>query len=279
MPVFALRRALAARLNAAGIEDAELDARHMLRAIIGEQAMGADPDHGLDETAAVQLESMVARRENREPLSHILGCWGFWSLNLSVSADVLTPRPETERLIELALDALEPGPCKILDLGTGTGAILFSLLSERPAARGVGVDLSAAALKIAAANAHALDLDARVQLIEGNWGAALNLAPFDALVSNPPYIASKVISTLAPEVSTYEPMLALNGGKDGLDAYRAILPLIPRYLKPGGWFALEIGADQGKALFKLAQAQKNIHKIHVFQDLAGRDRVICGYAG
>jgi release factor glutamine methyltransferase len=279
MPVFKVRRALAARLHVADIEDADIEARHMLRAILGDGAASADPDHCLDEALAAQLESMVARRETREPLSHILGSWGFWSLELSVSADVLTPRPETERLIEIALEALDPGPRNILDLGTGTGAILYSLLSERPAARGVGVDLSPDALKIAAANAQTLNLAARVRLIEGHWEAALDMAPFDVLLSNPPYIASAVINTLAPEVRTYEPMLALDGGADGLDAYRAILPLIPRYLKPGGFFALEIGADQGEALLNLAQTQENIQKIEVFQDLAGRNRVICGYSG
>jgi len=279
MPFFAVRRALATRLRAADIEDAELDARHMLRAILGDEAANGDPDHRLDERSAAQLETMAARRERREPLSHILGTWGFWSLELSVTADVLTPRPETERLIEIALDALGTGPRNILDLGTGTGAILYSVLSERPLARGVGVDLSPDALKIAAANAKTLNLAGRVRLIEGQWEAAMDMAPFDALVSNPPYIASAVISTLAPEVRTYEPMLALDGGADGLDAYRAILPLIPHYLKPGGFFAFEIGSDQGDALLNLAQAQENIHKIVVFQDLAGRDRVICGYSG
>ena len=279
MPVFAVRRVLAARLRAANIEDAELDARHMLRAILGDEVANGDPDHHLDEGAAGQLETMATRRESREPLSHILGSWGFWSLELSVSADVLTPRPETERLIEITLEALGTGPCNILDLGTGTGAILYSLLSERPLARGVGVDLSPDALKIAAANAKTLNLAGRVRLIEGQWEAAMDMAPFDVLVSNPPYIASAVISTLAPEVRTYEPMLALDGGADGLDAYRAILPLIPGYLKPGGFFAFEIGADQGEVLLNLAQAQDNIHKIVVFQDLAGRDRVICGYSG
>ncbi len=277
MPVFKVRRALVARLRAANIEDADIEARHMLRAILGDGTAFADPDAHLDETTATQLETMVTRREAREPLSHILGAWGFWSLDLAVTSDVLTPRPETERLVELALDALGNGPCNILDLGTGTGAILFSLLSECPLARGVGVDLSPDALKIAKTNAHALNLEDRVQCIEGPWEAALDMAPFDVLVSNPPYIASTEISTLEPEVRIYEPMLALDGGADGLDAYRAILPLIPHYLKPGGRFAFEIGADQGTALLNLAQSQENIHKIKIFQDLAGRDRVICGY--
>ncbi|MDQ7076835.1 MAG: peptide chain release factor N(5)-glutamine methyltransferase [Robiginitomaculum sp.] len=278
VPVFKVRRALAARLRAAKIEDADIEVRHMLRAILANGAAFADPDACLDETAATQLETMVTRRERREPLSHILGSWGFWSLDLAVSSDVLTPRPETERLVELALGALGNDPCNILDLGIGTGAILFSLLSERPLARGLGVDLSPGALKIATTNAQALNLEERVQFIEGPWEAALDMAPFDVLVSNPPYIASAQISTLEPEVRAYEPMLALDGGADGLDAYRAIFPLIPRYLKPGGFFALEIGADQGRALFNLAQNQKNVYKIEIFQDLAGRDRVICGYS-
>ncbi len=245
----------------------------MLGAVLDEWP---DPDLRLDKTGAQALEAMVLRREAREPLSHILGAWGFWSLDLAVSKDVLTPRPETERLIEIALGHLGQGPLKILDLGTGSGAILLSLLQERPDAMGLAVDRSPAALQTAMQNAQSLKLDTRTMFVEGDWDAALPHGPFDLVVSNPPYIAHDEIATLEPEVRRYEPVLALDGGMDGLDAYRAILPLLPHYIKPGGAFVLEIGADQGAAVSDMAQAQAGLGDICVSQDLGGRDRVVSG---
>jgi release factor glutamine methyltransferase len=276
--VFTARRALTKRLQDAGIQSADLDARYLLSAVLanGDRAQWLDPERCLEETQAAQLQDLCARRESREPLSQILGSWGFWTLDLAVTKDVLTPRPETERLIELALQSFDKSPAQILDLGTGSGAIMLALLSERPEAKGIAVDRSAKALDIARTNAAALGLDPRLQFIQGDWDTALVHAPFDLVVSNPPYIPHAEIAGLDPEVRNFEPMLALDGGVDGLDAYRALLALMPVYLKPGGFFAFEIGADQGLALTALAQKTESLKEISLFQDLAGRDRVLCG---
>ncbi|PHS27381.1 MAG: protein-(glutamine-N5) methyltransferase, release factor-specific [Robiginitomaculum sp.] len=276
--VFTARRALTKRLQDAGIENADLDARYLLSAVLvnGDRAQWLDPERCLEEKEATQLQSLCARREAREPLSQILGSWGFWTLDLTVTKDVLTPRPETERLIELALQNVNNGSAKILDLGTGSGAIILALLSERKEAHGMAVDRSAKALDIARTNAAALGLDTRVRFIEGDWDAALAHAPFDLVAANPPYIPHAEIAGLDPEVRSFEPMLALDGGADGLDAYRTLLPLMPAYLKPGGFFAFEIGGDQGLALMALAQNTESLKEISLFLDLTGRDRVLCG---
>ncbi len=272
-----VRRALTDQLHGAGIENAPIEARHMLNALFSADAPDGwlNPDQSLDDTQAAKLEAMYVRRAAREPLSHILGEWGFWSLDLKVSKDVLTPRPETERLVEIALETLGLEPTRILDLGTGSGAILLALLAEYPKATGWGVDLSTAALDIARANSKILKLENRAQFIEGNWDSALAFAPFDLVVSNPPYIARDVIQTLEPEVCQFEPILALDGGTDGLDAYRALLPLMAHYLKPGARFIFEIGAEQGKATLALAQEHSFLGDVGLFTDLAGRDRVLC----
>ncbi len=273
-----VRRAVAGRLHGAGIEDARLEARHLLAFVSGVDAPMAwlDPDARLSAPQARQLETLCRRREAREPLGHLLGTWGFWSLDLKVSKDVLTPRPETETLVQWALDALPGGAGRILDLGTGSGAIALALLQEWPDAEVVAVDVSAQALQVARENAQGLGLTQRVHLVQGGWDAALGLGRFDLVVSNPPYIASGEIAALQPEVRDHEPALALDGGVDGLDAYRAIVPLLPCYLKPGGRFALETGASQGQAVSTLAKAQQHLCAIHRVRDYGGRDRVVTG---
>ncbi len=276
--LFLVRQTLMRRLLAAGIDEAEIEATHMLNAVIagGEKSIWLDPELCLDNAQAGQLEVMCLRRETREPLSHILGSWGFWSLDLNISQAVLTPRADTERLVEIALENLGTGSLSVLDLGTGSGAILLALLSEQPAAIGVGVDLSPSALKIASQNAKNSQLDQRITFVEGGWDVALDHAPFDLVVSNPPYIASEDIETLDPEVREFEPRLALDGGADGLDAYRNLLPLLEAYLKPGGHFSFEIGAGQGQSVMVLAQRQAHISNLSMDQDLGGRDRVLSG---
>jgi release factor glutamine methyltransferase len=273
-----LRRALTERLQNAGIEDASMDVQHILQAVFKDGPDGSWPDPDLCPTRAQleHLEAIAARRETSEPLPHILGHWGFWSLDLNINSDVLTPRPDTERLVEIALETIPAGPLKILDLGTGSGAILLALLSERPQATGIGLDLSKAALNIADMNAKQVLSDNRAVFIEGQWDAALAQGPFDLVVSNPPYINSQTVETLAPEVCRYEPKLALDGGADGLDAYRAILPLLKHYQKPGGHFLFEIGADQGPAVLALAKTRKEFGQIRLWQDYGQRDRVLSG---
>ena len=195
---------------------------------------------------------------------------------LNVNSAVLTPRPETEVIVDEALKGFpEHMAFNILDLGVGSGAILLSILAERPAARGLGVDISEDALAVARENAANLDLDGRTALLRGDWAAGLGDAGFDLVVANPPYIPTHVIETLDPEVRDHDPRLALDGGADGLDPYRILAPQILRVLKPGGLFLVEIGYDQSadvEALFREAGASG----VRTIQDLGLRDRVVAG---
>jgi release factor glutamine methyltransferase len=235
-----------------------------------------DPHRELTPEQAATLEDYLGRREHREPVSHILGRKGFWKIMLRVNADVLTPRPDTESVVDEALKGFpEHARWNVLDLGVGSGAILLAILAERPAARGLGVDVSEEALAVARDNAAALGLAGRVALLRGDWTEGLADENFDLVVANPPYIASEMIETLEPEVRQWEPRLALDGGPDGLAAYRALAPEILRVLKPGGRFAVEIGYDQKaavEALFRDAGAAE----VRTLRDLAERDRVVAG---
>jgi release factor glutamine methyltransferase len=226
-----------------------------------------------DQVAAV--EALTQRRELREPVSHIVGHKHFWTLELAVTPAVLTPRPETEFVVEAALQALGPDkPARVLDLGAGSGAILIAILKERPLASGVGVDASAAALEVARTNAEAIGVADRIDWRLGDWDAGLEEA-FDIVVSNPPYIASGEIEALAPEVARFEPRLALDGGRDGLDAFRVITAALPRLLKPGGLFALEVGWRQAEAVEALAKGA-GLLTLEPRRDLSGVARVVVG---
>jgi release factor glutamine methyltransferase len=228
--------------------------------------------------AAPRLEGFAARRAAGEPLSRILGRREFWSLSLAISPDVLDPRPETETIVEAALAkfaARRGEPVAILDLGVGSGALLAALLSEFPAARGLGVDVSERAGRIARANLDSLGLGERAEIRVGDWGAGLD-GPFDLIVSNPPYIRSGEIAGLAREVRDHDPLLALDGGEDGLEAYRALLPEVARLLAPSsGWFFLEVGAGQAEAVERIAAAA-GLADLATFDDLAGVARVVGG---
>jgi release factor glutamine methyltransferase len=221
------------------------------------------------------VDALTRRREAREPVAHIIGRRHFWTIELAVTPDVLIPRPETELLVESAMHVLAPGQAaRVLDLGVGSGAILFAILKERPRANGVGVDVSGDALAIARRNAEALGLSDRVDLRAGDWAADLEGA-FDLVVSNPPYIPSQDIDGLQPEVARFEPRLALDGGADGLDAYRAIITALPRLLKPGGAFALEVGIGQAESVRALAEAA-GLSTGSPKRDLGGIPRVVNG---
>lgn len=267
-----------ATLEAAGVPGPVIDARLLVEAAADATRVDivTDPHRVLTEEQAARLDDYVARRVRREPVSHILGRKGFWKIMLGVTRDVLTPRPDTETVVEVALrDFPEAAPLRILDLGVGSGAILLALLAERPAARGLGIDVSEEALAVARDNAAHLGLAGRTALLRGDWTAGLESSGFDLVVSNPPYIATDVIPTLEPEVRDHEPRLALEGGRDGLDHYRLLAPEILRVLKPGGRFVVEIGWDQREAVEALFR-EAGAFNVASVKDLADRDRVVTG---
>jgi len=265
------------RLEAAGVDTPVLDARMLVEAGAGVSRLDivTDPRRELSSAQIAGVEALAQRRIAREPISHILGRKAFWTLEFAVTPDVLTPRPETELLVEAALEFLAPEkPALVLDIGVGSGALLLSVLSERPHAIGVGVDVSDAALAISHANAEALNLSNRVEWRNASWGEGLE-GGFDLILSNPPYIASAEIADLSPEVSRHEPRLALDGGADGLDAYRALGPRMASLLAPGGRFAVEVGRGQAAAVWALFD-QAGLAPEDVRADLAGVERVVTG---
>jgi release factor glutamine methyltransferase len=244
------RRALTTRFEAAGIESAALDARMLtgavlqldLTALISAAARHLTPDQ------ATQLEAFSRRRLAGEPVARILGTKEFWGLPIKLSAETLVPRPDTETVVEAALDILRAegrakASLRIADLGTGSGAILLALLSELPNATGIGTDLSATALDTAKDNAQALGLAARADFMVDDYAESLS-GLFDVIVSNPPYVRTADIASLAPEVRDHDPHLALDGGGDGLKAYRRIAPQAERLLSPHGLLVLEVGQGQ-----------------------------------
>ena len=266
------------RLRAAGVDSPVIDARLLVEAAC--EATRADiitdPYRELTAEHEKTLDDYVSRREQREPVSHILGRKGFWKIMVQVNPNVLTPRPESEVIVDLSLRAFDEGMhFRVLDLGVGSGAILLAILAERPGAKGLGVDISEEALAVARDNAAHLGLAGRMALLRSDWTTALTDSDFDLVVSNPPYIASHVIETLEPEVRVHEPRLALDGGPDGLDAYRTLAPEIIRVLKPGGIFAVEIGHDQKADVESLFRAAGALNVVTI-KDLADRDRVVTG---
>jgi len=268
-------KAAQARLKTGRIDSPAIDARLLLEAATGAGRVDilTDPYRAVTPEQAAALDAMVERRLRREPVSRILGRKGFWKILLTVTPDVLSPRPDTETLLDVVLKAKgEREAFTACDLGTGSGAILLALLAERPAAKGVGTDVSSEALAVARENAANLDLNGRATFIRTDWAAGFADASFDVVLSNPPYIPSGDIPGLDPEVRDHDPHLALDGGADGLDAYRALAPEIARILKPDGLYAVEIGWDQGEAVSALFTAAGLEAK--VVKDLADRDRVV-----
>ena len=277
----ALLRDAAVALTSAGIDNVRFEARLLLARAAGlsvEQliARGGDP---VPATTATALRQLTARRVRREPMAYILGEREFWGLPFKVSPAVLVPRPDSETLIETAL-ALLPDrmrPLRLLDLGAGSGCLLLTLLREYPEATGVGVDASEAALAVARENAEALGVASRAQLMAGDWRRpdwTERLAgPFDLVVSNPPYIESRVIDGLMPEVARHEPRLALDGGADGLDAYRLIAAAAPRLIVPGGWLLVEGGEGQATDISGIFSAA-GLSPKPPRKDLAGVERVV-----
>jgi release factor glutamine methyltransferase len=250
------RRALASAFRTAGLETPELDARLLVGHALGldHADLAAQSDRIVGGEEAERIRTFAARRMAREPVARILGCKEFWSLPFVVAPAVLVPRPETETLVEAALTVLDAEPGRrprIADLGTGSGALLLALLHELRGAEGVGTDVSPAALDLARENAKRLGLAQRATFVACDFGAALG-GGFDLVVSNPPYVAQREWRRLAPEVRNHDPKLALDGGPDGLAAYRRIAADAQRLLAPGAHIILELGtgtADPVAAIF------------------------------
>ncbi|RDD71757.1 peptide chain release factor N(5)-glutamine methyltransferase [Paracoccus versutus] len=259
----------AARLAQAGVPGAAEDARLLLAHALDlpRHHLAAALAAPLPPEALRRFDATLAARAARQPVSQILGRRAFWKHKFRVTRDTLDPRPETETLVEAAL----AGPfASVLDLGTGTGAILISLLAERPGARGLGTDISAAALEVARENARTMGVCA--DFLESDWFASVT-GQFDLIVSNPPYIALDEMAQLAPEVREWEPRQALTDGADGLSAYRAIAAGAPAHLSPGGRLMVEIGPTQGAAVAALMRAA-GLAEPRILPDLDGRDRVV-----
>jgi len=271
-------KAAQTRLKDAGIDSPAIDARLLLEAAADVTRLDIlnDPYRELTPEQVDRFEGWIARRLNREPVASILGRKAFWKIMLNVTPDVLTPRPDTETVVEVALSAFPQGTAfEMIDMGVGSGAILLSVLAERPAATGLGTDISEEALAVARDNAANLGLADRAAFLRTGWADGLANAGFDLVVSNPPYIRSEEIATLDPEVREHDPHLALDGGPDGLDAYRLLVPETLRVLRPLGTFVVETGWDQAeqvKALF----AEAGFANLSIVQDLGARDRVVTG---
>jgi release factor glutamine methyltransferase len=277
-----LRREAVARFRNSGIESAEADARVLLG-----HATGLDPaqllaaDRGeAGESVIAMFESAISRRVAGEPVARITGIKEFWSLSFALGGETLVPRPETETVVEAALAQIadRQRAISVLDLGTGTGAILAALLSELPNARGVAVDKSDAALRVARANMQRLSLHDRVTYLCSDWTAALG-GTFDLIVSNPPYVVSADLALLSPEVHEHDPPLALDGGVDGLHAYRAIVNQIGDRLVANGFAVLELGSGQEADVAALVNSSDRLEvKGPALRDLAGIARALVIHA-
>ncbi|MCU0881898.1 MAG: peptide chain release factor N(5)-glutamine methyltransferase [Hyphomonadaceae bacterium] len=265
-------------LEAAGVDSPVIDARILLLSATGVNRMTliSEPHTPLTPEAQARLRGWLDRRAAREPVAHIVGERGFWNLILKSDARALVPRPETEVIVDLILkNAPVDRPQRVLDLGTGSGAILLALLAERPEWTGVGVDVSQEALALAADNAAMHDLGDRLTLVEGHWTDGVT-GPFDVIVSNPPYIPSADIAGLDVDVRDHDPHLALDGGADGLDPYRHLFPLLPDLMTPWGLFAFEFGIGQGPDVKALADAVPGLVKTAIIKDLSDKERVLIG---
>lgn len=272
----ALLAAAARRLAAAGIDSPDRDAAWLLAAACGLDGPAAMArDAMVDPLAGRRFAAMLDRRVAREPVSRILGRRGFWTLDLTVTPDVLDPRADSEVLVDLALARLPDrgAALTVLDLGTGSGCLLLALLAELPAARGIGIDLSAAALAVATANAAAAGLAGRAQFLRADWTGALRSHCADIVLSNPPYIASAALPGLMPEVRDHDPPLALDGGPQGLDAYARIVPDLPRLLRPGGLAVLEVDGATTAAVAAMLEAAAAAQVVAA-DDLAGLPRAL-----
>lgn len=270
----ALLTAAVERLAAAGVDNPQLDARlllcHALK--IDRVQLLTMNERILSGAERGACDALIARREKREPVGRILGQREFWGLSFALNEATLEPRPDSECLVESVLRRMPDGAARFLDLGTGTGCLLLSLLYECPQATGLGVDVAARAVEQAAANAAALGMGERAAFSCGSWldGVA---GVFDVIVSNPPYIPADEIAALMPEVRAFAPLRALDGGADGLDPYHILIPCLPRVLSKGGLVAFEVGAGQAQDVAALFAAHA-YRSVETHADLGGVARVV-----
>ncbi len=263
-------------LAAAGVDEGRREARLLLAHALGiaAGAVFSHPDRPLTTDESERFAAVAQRRAAREPFARIAGLREFWSLPFRLSADTLDPRPDSETLIQAALDAIpdRSAPLAVLDLGTGSGCLLLALLSELPRAWGLGIDISPGAAQTAAGNARALGLGDRAHFAAGDWTAAL-AGRFDVILVNPPYIPDAAIAALDPEVARWDPRRALAGGEDGLAAVRALAPVLPQYIEKQGFIVMELGAGQAESAARLCSAG-GLETIARRNDLSGLTRCL-----
>ena len=268
------------RFKQAELENPRLDARVLIAAALSvDQArLFSHPEMPVSAEQSVTIRKFVERRLGREPVARIVGVREFWSLDFFVDASTLIPRPDSETLVDTVLGKIEDplAALNILDIGTGSGCLVLALLSELEHAQAVAIDVNPSAIEVAKRNAHALGLDGRIRFRVSDWLNDLQMdarGPFDFIISNPPYIASDEIENLADDVAMFDPLLALSGGDDGLEAYRTLLPQLPDCLARGGAVCLEIGWDQASDVIDIGR-QAGLTGSEVVKDLAGHDRVV-----
>jgi release factor glutamine methyltransferase len=263
-------------LAAAGIDEPRREARLLLSTVLGVDAAAilGNPDRDVPAAERARFAALVARRAAHEPISRLLGHREFWSLDFALSPETLVPRPDSETVIEAVLAQIgERGATlRLLDLGTGSGCLLLALLSELPAATGIGVDIAPEAALTARRNAVSLGLASRAGFLAGAWSAAI-AGKFDVIVANPPYIESGAIAGLAPEVAFHDPRRALDGGPDGLESYRVLVPETARLLRKGGLAAFELGAGQAQPVAALMR-YAGLVTSEIRRDLAGSERCL-----
>lgn len=277
MTVKDLLKQLRLRFAASGLDTPDLDARILVRHCL--QLTDSDLITGQMQPTPDQmtaLDAAIERRLAREPVSRILGYREFWGLRFKITPDTLDPRADTERLVEMALESMKnTPPARILDLGTGTGCILLALLTEFPQATGLGIDINPGAVDVSRENMESIGLSDRASFRQGNWTDSLTESdgPFDLIVSNPPYIPEADIESLSVEVRNHDPILALVGGRDGLEPYRILITEIKKFLSPQGRALFEIGQNQDADLVRLVE-ESGLKLVRIGADYAGIPRVV-----
>jgi release factor glutamine methyltransferase len=277
--ILALIRWADERFHKEGMATPRLDAEVLLAETLGLDRVGLYThfDQPLQPVELARFKQFLLRRLRREPVAYILGRREFWSLPLRVTPDVLIPRPETETLVAETLNALEPAEgrdLRLLEIGTGSGAISIALAKELPTAKVVATDLSPKALAVAEENALQSGVRERIQFMQGDLFRPVRKGEaFDLIVTNPPYISRREFPSLMPEVRDYEPRIALDGGEDGLDFFRRALPAVGEYLRPGSWFLAEMGSGQDQEILAIAGKNSELHSFGFAKDLSGINRV------